>query len=283
MNQKYERYNDYNINILLYEPWEVSDKPYMLHAAYALSCLFEVASPDEDDEIIMGRDAMWGQKVPKSIVDKLAVEIADSFNDAARNSKQVDIWERRYSIRKLNAFDSKRLPQIFNFQSIDDNYIIEKDGILNLAGPVNETLKKYETELDEFKENKKYLRQVIMLAEDDEHNGWDKLTDMEVVMYCWALFYNKHQHENMLEFLQKYKKHIYVEESDINSCLTEKAKFRQRPQGLYTFSALKVKQWNDEAKQPSYAAGIPEKEAEDYWYEVALKGNFKPIDKLKEG
>ena len=283
MNEKYEQYDDYTINILMNEPWEISDKPYKLHAAYALSCLFEVAAPEDDDEQSIGRDAIWGQRVPKKILDNLVVDIAESFNDAARNFKQVDIWERRYSIRKLNAFDAKRLIKIFDFRLEDEDYIIEKSGVMNLAGPVHEMLKKYETELDEFRENKKYLRQVIMLAEDDENNGWDKLTDMEIAMYCWALFYNKHQHENLLEFLTKYKKYLYVDENDINDCMTDKARFCQRPQGMYTFSATKVKQWNDIAKQVSYASDIPEKEADDYWYEVALKGNFKPIDKLKEG
>ena len=128
MNEKYEQYDDYTIDILMNEPWEISDKPYKLHAAYALSCLFEVAAPEDDDEQSIGRDVIWGQRVPKKILDNLVVDIAESFNDAARNFKQVDIWERRYSIRKLNAFDAKRLIKIFDFRLEDGDYIIEKSG-----------------------------------------------------------------------------------------------------------------------------------------------------------
>ena len=121
MNEKYEQYDDYTINILMNEPWEISDKPYKLHAAYALSCLFEVAAPEDDDEQSIGRDVIWGQRVPKKILDNLVVDIAESFNDAARNFKQVDIWERRYSIRKLNAFDAKRLIKIFDFTHLKNH------------------------------------------------------------------------------------------------------------------------------------------------------------------
>lgn len=277
---KHERYGESDLNLLLHEPWEISDRPYMLHAAYALSCLFEVTEPvDDDEDKPFTRDDIWGCTVPKKILERLVADIAESFNDAARNGKRIDVWGKSYSIRKCNAYDPKRIHLIFDFQLKDGEYIISKDGIMNLHGPVIDMLKKYELTLDEARANKLYLRQIIRLAEDDRGGGWNKLTDMEIILYCWALFYSKHQSDNILEFQNIYKDYMYVGMDEIRSCLTDKALFMERPQGLYTFSERKVKEWNIGARQKSYASEISKEEADDYWYDVALKSSCKPIDR----
>ena len=191
MNE-YQSYSASDLDILMHEPWEISDQPYMLHAAYALSCLFETFQTDaeECDDEFTPND-MWGFKIPKKILDRLVIDIESDFNDAASNYKQVRIWGKAYSIRKVNAYDHKRLHRIFKFPETDGDYTITKDGVMNLCGVVPDILQKYEISREQAQANRTYLRQIIMLAEDDVNNGWDKLTDMEVAMYCWALFYNK--------------------------------------------------------------------------------------------
>ena len=278
---QYGNYNESELNLLLNEPWEISDRPYMLHASYALSCLFEAVEPtgDEDDEPFSKED-MWGCKISQNILDRLVVDITEGFNDAAENGKRVDIWGKAYSVRKSNAYDHKRIGMIFAFPLEDGVYTITKEGVRNLSGPVSEMLQKYEVTLEESRANKLYLRQVIMLAEDDMNNGWDKLTDMEIIMYCWALYYHKHQSENLIEFQRLYKDYMYVKTDEIKSCLTDKALFRERPIGMYTFSEYKVRQWNDEAGQKSYASKISKEDADNYWYDVALKNSFKPADPI---
>lgn len=149
---------------------------------------------------------------------------------------------------------------------------------MNLCGIVPDILQKYEISREHAQANRTYLRQIIMLAEDDANNGWDKLTDIEVAIYCWALFYNKYQVDNWILFKQKYKEHLYVEEVDIFSCFNDKATLRQGPIGMYTFSKNKVQEWNKANKQKSIAVEIPIQKAEDYWYDVALQSTFKPID-----
>lgn len=276
---KYNNYNDSELNLLLYEPWEISDRPYMLHASYALSCLYETVVPiDYDDDETFSKDDMWGRTIPKGVLTRLISNIAEDFNDAAENGKRVDIFGKAYSVRKRNAYDPKRLGMIFNFPLENDEYIITKDGVNNLSGPVPDVLMKYETTLEEARANKLYLRQVIMLAEDDDHNGWNKLTDMEIIMYCWALYYNKHQSENLIEFKRFYGEHMYVSMDEIKSCFTEKALLRERPVGMYTFSEWKVNRWNHNNKQKSYAKEISKEDADNYWYDVALKSTFKIED-----
>lgn len=276
---KYEPYSASDIDALLHEPWEVSDQPFRLHAAFALSSLCEVCTPEStDDDVEFTPDDMWGCKVPKSIIDRLVNEIAADFNDAAVHYKPVRIWGKPYSIRKVNAYDHNRLNLIFKFPIEGDDYVITKDGIMNLAGVTPDALKKYEITREQASVNRTYLRQIIRLAEDDANNGWDKLTDMEIVVYCWALFYNKHQFDNFVLFKEEYKDYLYVSESDIVSCFNEKASLRQRPIGMYSFSSEKVQDWNDANHQKSYAKEISKEEADNYWYDVALKGTFKPID-----
>lgn len=277
---KYEPYNASDLKTLIKEPWEISDNPFMLHAAYALSCLFDICTSDdeEEDNEDFTQKNMWGCTVPQQILDRLVMEIAADFNDAARNHKQIRIWGKSYSIRKVNAYDPKRLHLIFQFPLKDGEYTITEEGVMNLSGTIPDSLKSYEVSCQQAHANRTYLRQIIRLAEDDANNGWDKLTDMEIIVYCWALFYNKYQTDNFLQFKQKYKDYLYVKEPDIISCFNEKASLRQRPVGMYTFSYDKVQEWNETNHQKSVAVQTSPQEADDYWYEKALKSTFKPID-----
>lgn len=277
MNNYYQPYQQSDLDILLHEPWEVSDNPYMLHAAYALNSLYDLCFGDDDEEE-KSPDDIWESKIPQNLMKHLAEDIAADFIDAATNRKPIKIWGKTYSIRKVNAYDKKRLPLIFDFLLQNGEYIITKEGFLNLAGPTHDSLKKYETTCEQAQANREYLRQIIKLAEDDENNGWDKLTDMEIAVYCWALFYNKYQTANWVQFCSEYKDYLYVSEKEIKGCFTEKATLRQSPVGMYTFSRDKVIEWNNVNHQKSVASSIPIQEAEDYWYDVALKKTFKPID-----
>lgn len=276
-SNKYLSYDVSDIDTLLNEPWEISDQPFMLHAAYALSSLYDIVAPDDEDEEF-SPDDMWGTQIEQKILDRLVLDIKDDFNDSASNYKPVRIWGKTYSIRKVNAYDRNRLHLIFDFPLKDGKYTITKDGVMNLAGAGDPLLKSYEATKEQAQNNRNYLRQIIMLAEDDANNGWDQLTDMEIVVYCWALFYNKHQFDNFLQFKKEYKDYLYVTERDIFSCLNEKSSLRQKPVGMYAFSYGKIQEWHKDHGQETVADKISVADAENYWYDVALKKSFKPID-----
>ena len=279
MNNKYQSYSTSDIDTLMKEPWEISDQPFMLHAAFALSSLFDICATDSDDEDeTFSPDDLWGCTIPKNILDRLVLDIETDFNDAASKYKPVKIWGKTYSIRKVNSYDHSRLHLIFKFPLENGEYMITKEGVMDLRGKTPNELLSYETSKEQAQANRTYLRQIIMLAENDEENGWDQLTDMEIILYCWALFYNKHQFDNFLQFKSEYKDYLYVKDSDILKCLNEKSTLRKQPIGMYAFSKDKVMKWNKDNEQPSVAAQIPASDAEDYWYETALKKTFKPID-----
>lgn len=275
---KYEPYSPNELKEIIQEPWEISDKPYKLHAAFAISCLFDWFDSDEDDEESENYPNYWGRTIPKKMLDRMIKEIAIDFNDSAKQRKQIKIFGKGYSIRKVNAYDHERLNLIFNFPLNDSGeYEIVPEGILDLSGTTN-IQSQYEVSKDQFTSNRNYLRQIIKLAEDDENNGWDKLTDMEVLIYCWATFYNEHQVDNYKQFLQEYENYIYVSDEEIKSCLNEKSTLREKPVGMYAFSQNKVMEWNSKNNQQSVARKIPIEEAENYWYNVALLNSFKPLD-----
>lgn len=283
MENKYNPYSLSELNTIIREPWEISDQPYKLHAAFAVSCLFELLDPNQDvddfdDYADHDKQNCWGQTIDKKTLDRLVKDITEDFNDAATNRKPIRIWDKSYSIRKINAYDHNRIDKIFNFPLKDGQYEIVPEGIMNLAGPESAGLKSYEVTKEQHQSNKTYLRQIIMLAEDDENNGWDKLTDMELLIYCWALFYNKNQVDNLKQFLEEYKEYVYVTNSDIQDCLNAKSALREKPIGLYAFSSDKTREWNKNHNQVSVAESIPPEKADDYWYSKALTSTFKPID-----
>lgn len=276
-SNNYKPYSDYDIHILFSEPREISDKPYMLHAAFLLSCLFEAYTPDENDEDEDGNstplEGIWNWKIPQTVLNSIVKNANEQFIYASDNGTQIDIWGRGYSIRKSNAYDKSRLNSIFNFPIDGDDYIVTKSGIINLMGDVNSDI--HLNYKNEFSDNKEYLRKVIMVAEDDEHNGWDKLTDMEVTMYLWAIFYRKNEYENDIIFREKYKKDLYTSANDDKSCWNSIAQLHSKPYGLYTFSACKVREWNKQHCQQSIIDKVDQQKADDYWYNVAIKTTCK--------
>jgi hypothetical protein len=46
---------------------------------------------------------------------------------------------------------------------------------------------------------------------------------------------------------------------------------------MYCFDYEKVMDWDEKNGQDSFIDEITDQEAEDYWYDVALKKSFKPV------
>jgi len=268
----YGCYDEIELYQLMNEPWEISDRPYLLHAAYALSCLSEALEDDSDDDD--EKTSIWGKTIPERILKSILRNITEGFNDAAQHGTRIDVWGRAYSVRKVNAYDPKRLDKIFDFPLENGEYTITREGFKKLSDCEHCS---FQQNKENFSINKSFLRKVVKLAEDDENDGWDKLTDMEVAVYCWAKFYHKYQCDNEVQFSEKYKKHLYVSMDEIHACLNEYSTTLKRLHGMYCFDHEKVMKWNDDNDQPSVIDRISNQEAEDYWYDVALKSSFKPI------
>lgn len=250
---EYLPYKEYELHDMFKEPRRISKNPYKLFAAYMLSCLFELYDPENEIEgIPFIPEETWGWVVDKDLLDKTAKNAIEQFIDACDNDLNIDIWNRGYSIRRANHIDRSRLTDIFKFPIVasdnGDCYRIIKNGIMNLECP-------YDTENDnpiaEFTRNKLYLQKVIETAKDDEHDGYDKLTDMEVTMYCWHAFCNKIKSRDYWIFRKTYDRYLYTTEDDDRECFNDKAQKTGRHDTQYLFSANKVKKWNEEHHQKS--------------------------------
>lgn len=268
----YGIYSEIELYRMLNEPWELTDKPYMLYTAYALSCLSEALDDECEDGNGDSGNGIWGKTVPEKILRIIVKNAAEDFNFAARNHTRIDVWGRSLSVRKADSYDPDKLVDVFDFKLVDDEYVVSKDGVRKLSEGARFG---FQNNKEAFNRNKSFLRKVIMLAEDDKNDGWNKLTDMEVAVYCWALFYRKHQNINVPLFMKEYNDYIDVTVKDLLSCINDSLTNGGEQQGMYAFDQNKVARWNDSNGQVSFINGISDCDADDYWYDVALKGTFK--------
>ena len=232
------------------EPRRVSSDPYQLFAAYMISCLYELYEPDNDSETYDPENT-WGWLVDKQMCDKMVKEAIEQFIEACDNDLSIDIWNRGYTIRKARLLDIKRLEDIFQIPIVNadegDCYNVVKNGIMNLEKSVSAD----KSHIAEYHRNKAYLEEVIRIAKDDKNDGYDKLTDMEVTMYCWYVFYKKMDGRDYWIFRKTYEKFLYTDEDDDRACWTDKVLKTKRLDTQYLFSANKVKDWNKRHKQKS--------------------------------
>lgn len=262
-DMEYEPYKEYDIYDMINEPRRISKDPYKLHAAFMLSCLFEMCPDDEDGKEANPNDT-WNWAIPKRTLERLVENGNTQFIEACDNDFQVDIWGKQYSIRHSKDIDRTRLSNIFNFEEQDDSYIVKKNGIMNLALPI---MGMEQDIIVNFKDNRAYLQKVVLTAEDDEHDGWDKLTDMEVTLYLWYLFTRKRQSPyNYNKFRNKFKDELYTTAKEERSCWNDNLQDDSNINTPYIFSAAKVRRWNEQNKQHSIVEKVDTLLAADYYY-----------------
>lgn len=240
---EYEPYQSYELHDMLVEPRRIAKYPYKLHAAYMLDSLFDLYENDEDEPLT--QDSIWGWMVDKDDLDKLVENANADFIDACDNDLPIDIKGKSFTIRHSKDLNKDRLKDIFKFPIWEDGRLkVVPNGVMNLEKEIVSTK-------NEFEQNKAYLERVIQVAEDDEHDGWNKLTDMEVTMYMWQLWCHKHDERDYSAFRQKCERDLYTKESDDRSCFNDKATATGTTPTQFLFSAKKVIAWNKAHSQLS--------------------------------
>ena len=257
-------YSEYEIDMLVRDTDEISDSPYPLFAAYAISCLYDLAETEGN--------GIWGSKLPQSIVDKTLENAVADFCAATDNRLPIEIFGKSYRIERVNAFNRKVLINQFDFQRDGEDYIIEKSRIINLM-VYNE--KPYLKAREELKGNRLFFRKVVVVAEDEANDGWDRLTDMEVAVYCWGYYHFSTKSYNAVEWYSKYAEYIGQPLSEIQKCWNDECRLMCKPNGMFIFSADAVREWNISNGQHSIVDKVPDDKANDYWYGVAVKNRFK--------
>lgn len=267
---RYRTYSQTEIYQILHQTREIADKPYMLYVAFVLSCLSEVLeSEDEDNEMPWSVDNIWGAALPYEVFTAIYTSAFTQFLDALQNGYPLDVWGKSISIRKAKSCNIDLLHNIFHFKGMyesgTEEVVIEQSRIYNVSNVL--------CSKEEQKDNWNYLRQVIYLAEDDD--GWYKLTDMEVTMYLWAVFY-KTQLKNTKapndpsaysNFRAKYSEDLVTTYKEEHDCWIDGCKETNIPNTYFLFNASNVRDWNIKHHQESYVDAVSIDAATDYWYD----------------
>lgn len=267
----YEAHELYNV---LENIREAGSNPYHLFVAYVLNALYDEASEDQDD---------WGENekkdVKKIIGMKIDVEICRSmlnecildFMAAVNEKLMIEISGTSYSIRNAKKVDEQKLREIFSFVPHQGLCTIRPSIIANLSVPPS---RNFNERLDEGKQNRLYFMKIVWLA---AHGRYDELTDIEAAAYCFGLHYAANPMLNVdkkyfLKWHEKWYDYFLLSQKDVLKCLVDEVIY---PQFFFSFSAKKMMDFNNSQGYLSSVNLVNECEAEDYWYEKAVKGKFR--------
>jgi len=273
--KEYPSYSETDIYLFTERTREISRNPYQLFAAYIISALTELIHSDPEDD---QNPFIWGKEVPVDVFDRFYSSAVNDFIEAKENGLPIDINGKPYTIRKANNLDEQKLHDAFQFPIYDSTYSICRTGVKNVEdNPTNFTDQRTALKNDSI-----YLKKIIYLAYDDENDGWDKLTDMEVLAYVWAFHMAKALRNNenindryIANWYQEAKK--YVDDmtlKEIRSTWNDRVKMAEIADSICVFSADKIREWNKTNGQKSVVDDIDDETADNYWYEHAVKKDF---------
>ena len=243
-------YTEREINYIINRTRAISSNPNQLYAAYAISCLSEYLV--EDGAI----DDMWGMEIDIDNLCKLLEDTYLDFTSAMSNNIPITIFGNQYTIRNKNQFASQSAGSIFDFDISNGMALISKGKIRNIELVV---------EKESTADIRLFFRKIVCLAEDDVNDGWNKLTDMEIVFYCWGMFYYSDLKCDFCSFMSKYSDYIYVNEDEIKKVWSDNCIKSGRLNGIFAFSKRKIEQFNKEHSQKSFVDTISKEQAESYW------------------
>ena len=273
--KEYPSYSETDIYLFTERTREISRNPYQLFAAYIISALTELIHSDPEDD---QNPFIWGKEVPVDVFDRFYASAVKDFVEAKENGLPIDINGKPYTIRKANNLDEQKLLDAFKFPIYDGTYSICRAGVKNVEDdPTNFTDQRTALKNDSI-----YLKKIVYLAYDDENDGWDKLTDIEVLAYVWAFHMAKalRNNENIND---RYIANWYLEAKkyvgdiplkEIRSTWNDRVKMAEIADSICVFSADKIREWNKSNGQKSVVDEIDDETADNYWYEQAIKKDF---------
>ena len=274
MGVEYPSYSETDIYLFTERTREISRNPYQLFTAYIISALTELIHSDPNDD---QNPFIWGKTVPVDVFDRFYQSAVKDFIAAKENGLTIDIKGKPYTIRNASKIDEQRLADAFQFPVYDDEYAICRMGVKN----VEENPITYSDQRKSLKDDNLYLRKIIYLAYDDENDGWDKLTDIEVVAYIWAYRMAKALRTNqnindkyIVNWWQECRKYADIPLKEIRSTWNDRFKVAEIADSICVFSADKIREWNKLNEQESEVDKIDDDVADNYWYEQAVNGDF---------
>lgn len=274
MNTDYPSYSDTDIYLFTERTREISRNPYQLFTAYIISALTDLIHSDPEDD---QNPFIWGKSIAAEVYDRFYQAAVKDFIEAKENGLTVDIKGKPYTIRNASKIDEQKLLEAFQFPLYDGEYSICLMGVKN----VEETKTSFTDQRKALKDDNLYLRKIIYLAYDDDNDGWDKLTDIEVAAYVWAFHMAKALRNNqnindryIVNWWQECRKYVDMPLKEIRATWNDRFKVAEIADSICVFSADKMREWNKDNNQESVVDEIEDEIADNYWYEQAVNKDF---------
>ncbi len=270
----YPSYSNTDIYLFTERTREISKNPYQLFTAFVISELRELLQQDPEDD---HNPFIWGKTIPVLLFDKFFEGLIADFMEAIQQNLTIEIDGRPYSIRNSKIIEEQKLRDSFQFPSSDGVYAICMIGVKNVEGNGAD----YQEQRKALKDDSAYLRKIIYVAYDDEHDGWDKLTDIEIAAYVWAFFMAKVlraekrvNDKYIAQWYQECIKYVDMPLKEIKSVWSDRIKVAEIADSICVFSAEKMRNWNKENDQESIIDTIDDEVADNYWYNEATQKDF---------
>ncbi len=258
----FRRYTEADIDAIVNDTRRVCSDPCKLLTAFLIDNLADLAEEDE----------LWGSEMPCKIVDKMVVDCAIDFKEASGRGDTIRIRGGGYTVRHADTINWNDVPFILQFRKKGDNYEITKNGVYNINSEFHEDCGKRR---EESRDNRFYFHKVIWLS--FQKGGWEKLTDMEAAMYCWATWVHKFNADHAVteshiqSWWEKYYNYFCLPLKEVRSCFDDNIAERMQFTTLCPFSHAKVALWNKKHSQESAAEKVDEAISEDDWFQTLRK------------
>lgn len=263
----YNSYTEEELKIILYEPREIAKEPYKLLTSFIFNSVIEAFFGEHVDEEGF---TPWGLQLPSKTLFRFINDCIVDFKSAAENDDTIKINGQGFTIRKHSEIDYNKVLDIFSWNK-DGLTTITKEGIKNIECSSPQT---YEEKKVMYADNRLYYWKVMVQGFTDE--GYDKLTDMEVAMYCWAMWIrdipmSATVNDDMVkEWWKQEYSYFELPLKEVISCFCDET-IKNNMNTPCIFSAEKIRKWNQSHKVKSVIDNINKEEAEYKWYtDVAI-------------
>ncbi len=267
----------WKLDELLRNPESARKDPYLLFIArvwYEMKdMLYDDAAEYTEPENLQQFDDfdITGMEINRLTFETIVRSCAEDIVSAQENGLVVRVYDKPYRLSKKIIADYDILVNdIFKFPSCsynDDSLIISPKCIMV---PADDSEGKLE---DEIRKSRQFMHKIVWLVENDR-DGWDKLTDMEAVVYVWAVKMARLEGAEIKNSIRQFLKTIYIIKRDIGDMSMEDVTgcWNTDPKNSeihvqFQFSVSAVQAWNRLNGQESVIDNVDTEESEKFWFD----------------
>ncbi len=275
----------WRLNELMNNPSVARKQPYQLFVAWVLYKIrveiYQIRYSDEEPGVAPCFEdfSVFDKLIDETTFNCILESCAEDIISFQQNSLVVKINDKPYRVPKSPVLDYNILTnEIFKFKHVDvpgdlPSVHITRDCIYTVPSEDEEQ----DTSKDELKNSRKFFKKIVFTANHTD-DGWELLTDMEAVVYMWAVKMAKHDGKlvrdvagDVMKLVDKISEDIAdFTLTDIVECWNKDFKSSEVSVDSQ-FSVTKVMEWNDANMQKSIVQSVDDECAENFWYDKGRK------------